>query len=253
MKGPASAFVACKLSACMPFACALSAFALFACAGSLPAQAREAPTGEPRAAEALRDPEFGVRTRQFGLQRRVEMYQWRKDGGRYARVWSAEPIPSAGHDPGHANPGALPIRTRYWIARGVTLDGRPLQEDVLKELGRWRGFRPGFTALPGNLAATFQPEGDGLSSAENPLDPRIGDLRIAWLELTLPPLAGKVALEDGVWVPAAARDVPEKDASGIPDDRTAATRPASRTWLLGGALVLAALAVWLMLRRRRRP
>ncbi|HEX2083474.1 MAG TPA: hypothetical protein VHF86_08350, partial [Xanthomonadaceae bacterium] len=84
-----------------------------------------------------------MRTRELGLQRRVEMYQWRKADGGYVRVWSDAPIPSAAHDPQHANPGEFPIRTRYWIAPRVTLDGRPLQDDVLKEFGRWQVFRPG--------------------------------------------------------------------------------------------------------------
>ncbi len=239
MKAPAIAFAA--------------ACALLAGIGPVWAQSRApaAPAGEPVVEGTLRDPEFGVRTRRPGLQRRVEMYQWRRTGGGYARVWSEEPVPAAGHDPQHANPGAFPIRTRYWISRRVSLDGRPLQEDVLKEYGRWRGFRPGFTALPGNLAATFQPEGDGLSSAENPLDPQIGDLRITWHELVLPPLAGKVALENGVWVPVAAADVSGRTASATQDRRpAAAVKPHSRAWLLGGGLALAVLVLVLMLRRR---
>ncbi len=224
---------------------------LFACLAPAPRALAQAPTGEPMTDGALRDPDFGVRTRKPGLQRRVEMYQWRKDdAGGYVRVWSAEPLPSA--DPQHANPGAFPIRTRYWIARRVVLDGRPVQEDVLKEYGRWRGFRPGFTALPGNLAATFQPEGDGLSSAENPLDPQIGDLRITWRELVLPPLAGKVALENGVWVPVAAAQ-PATAAAGEDAETAGAARPIPvRTWLLGGLCVLAASVVVLLLRRRKR-
>jgi uncharacterized membrane protein YecN with MAPEG domain len=74
---------------------------------------------------------------------------------------------------------------------------------VIEQFGQWRQFRPNFSALPGNLAATFQPEGDGLGSAENPLDPQVGDLRIGWRELTLPALQGRVALERGTWFPIA--------------------------------------------------
>lgn len=157
-------------------------------------------TPAPRSAATLRDREFGVATRQFGLQRRVEMYQWRMgDDGRYRQVWWDRAIDSSGHDARHRNPGEFPLPTRYWIAQDVTLDGAPLDEDVLRRLGSWRGFRPGFTALPGNLSATFQPEGDGLSSAENPLDPQVGDLRVTWREMVLPPLDGRVALHGGRW------------------------------------------------------
>lgn len=171
---------------------------LVAAAGMVHAQS---PAGEPVASAPLKDAEFGVTTRQFALQRRVEMYQWQRDASGYRKVWSAEPIDSARFDAAYRNPGAFPLQTRYWVASGVSLDGHPVDEEVLKRLGRWHGFRPGFTALPGNLAATFQPEGDGLSSAENPLSPRIGDLRVTWRELRLPDLAGRVALQQGEWVP----------------------------------------------------
>ena len=88
---------------------------------------------------------------------------------------------------------------RSGLPRGasiVSIDGKPVAPEVIGRLGQWRGFRPNFSALPGNLAATFQPEGDGLGSAENPLDPQVGDLRIDWRELTLPPLADKVERAD---------------------------------------------------------
>jgi hypothetical protein len=225
--------------------------------GQVPAvdQPASEPRGRPIAEGPLRDAEFGVRTRELGLQRRVEMYQWRKADGGYVRVWSDAPIPSAAHDPQHANPGEFPIRTRYWIAPRVTLDGRPLQDDVLKEFGRWQVFRPGFSALPGNLAATFQPEGDGLSSAENPLDPQIGDLRITWHELTLPSLAGRVSLENGAWVPVPGSARPDlagaADVAARPD-----TLPASAAgrgwWLIALGAVVALIAVVLLRRRRRR-
>lgn len=184
------------------FFCLALAWSGAIAAGAASAQdaATARPQGEPRSEAPLRDAEFGVSTRQFGLQRRVEMYQWRAVDGGYAKTWSERPIDSAAFAPGHENPGDFPLRTRYWIAQRITLDGRPLDEDVLKAIGRWRGFRPGFSALPGNLSATFQPEGDGLGSAENPLQPQVGDLRVTWHELALPPLAGKVALEAGVWV-----------------------------------------------------
>lgn len=192
---------------------ALLCAALLAFAGTAAGQdatpaAPAAPQGAPRAVDRLKDREFGVSTRQFGLQRRVEMYQWLREGGRYAAGWRSEPVDSSGFDQAHANPERFPLPARYWIGQGITLDGKPLDEDVLKALGRWRDFRPGFSALPGNLAATFQPEGDGLSSAENPLDPQIGDLRVSWRELVLPPLQGRVVLEDGVW-----RLAPEADAA----------------------------------------
>ena len=164
--------------------------------------AAHAQEGEPVSDEVVRDREFGVSARHFGLERRVAMYQWRAKDGTFERLWSETPIDSTGYAPGHDNP-EFPIRGRRWLAERVTLDDKPLDRSVIEQFGLWRQFRPNFSALPGNLAATFQPEGDGLGSAENPLDPQIGDLRIAWRELTLPPLGGRVVLERGTWFPIA--------------------------------------------------
>ena len=162
-----------------------------------PATAQPAPHGEPATKDVVRDAEFGVSARHFGLERRVAMYQWARRGTGYARVWSEAPIDSTGFDPGRENP-RFPLQGARWIA-AVAIDGRPLDDEAMRRLGQWRVFRPSFSALPGNLAATFQPEGDGLGSAENPLAPEVGDLRIHWRELVLPPLQGLVELRDGRW------------------------------------------------------
>ena len=41
------------------------------------AVAQPMPEGEPQPGKPVRDSDFGVSTRQFGLERQVEMYQWR--------------------------------------------------------------------------------------------------------------------------------------------------------------------------------
>ena len=213
----------------------------------------DVPEGEARSNGELRDPDFRVVTRQFGLERRVEMYQWRVGDAGYRRVWNQAPIDSAGFAPGYENPPAVPILSERWWAPDPTVDGVPLDVSVLKSLGQWRTFRPGFSRLPANLAAAFQPEGDGLGSAENPLDPQIGDLRVSWRELALPPLAGQIAMRNGAWhlKPDAVRPV-----QGQADDEPAATAPnesvrALWPWLFAALLpVLAAVA---LRRRRKRP
>lgn len=222
---------------------------MLAAAGIVSAQ--QAPLGLPQPDKSPRDAEFGVVSRQFGLERRVEMYQWRATGANYEKVWSAAPIASAAFAPGHANPPALPLASRRIMVDVVTLDGQPLDPEVLARFGEWREFRPNFSALPGNLSATFQPEGDGLGSAENPLDPRIGDLRVTWRELVLPPLEGKVALRDGVWkLQAQADGEIAPSAAGLP-----ATWLDKRTlgWLIGaGIFVLVILVIITLMRNRRR-
>jgi hypothetical protein len=233
-----------------------------ACAGmsvahDAPAQA-PARADVPVAAAPLRDAEFGVDTRQFGLKRRVEMYQWQRTGNDgFRKVWSDRPIASADHPEGRRNPGAFALQTRYWIARDVRLRGRPLDEDVLKALGEWRPFRPAFSALPGNLSATFQPEGDGLVSAENPLDPQVGDLRVTWHEMRLPPLTGYVALRDGAW--RLREDALAQRASGRNDAGDAGTGPVDASWvdrvgrgtlLIGAGILVVLFTAWVLRRRK---
>ena len=226
---------------------------LLALAGGVAAQEEE--TLEPVPGAALEDPDFRVRSRQFGLERRVEMYQWRSDADSYRRVWNAAWIDSSGFAPGHVNPPGLPLPGERWWAQDARIDGRPIAPEVLRALGHWQVFRPNFSRLPGNLAATFQPDGDGLSSSENPLDPRVGDLRVAWSELVLPPLEGKVELRDGRWqLSSQARDAIAAGALADPARQSApliAPTLLQRLWPWGlGALVL--LLLWLGRRRRRR-
>lgn len=156
------------------------------------------PVGALDGGGLLVDRDFGVQTSAAGLDRLVEMYQWRIRDGEYERVWNAARIDSTGFDGERRNP-PFQLESRRWWSEQATLDGHPVDPQVLQVLGEWRVFRPNFTRLPLNMAAAFQPEGDGLGSAENPLQPQIGDLRIRWRELVLPPLRGKVALRDGVW------------------------------------------------------
>jgi hypothetical protein len=207
------------------------------------------PEGEPRADRRLRDADFGVESTAFGLERRVEMYQWRLDPDGFSRVWNSAPIDSGDFDPAHRNPARLPVRNRQWWVREVTLDGHPVPIATVRLLGRWVPLRPGFSALPGRLAERFQPEGDGLGSSYNPLAPRIGDVRITWHEFVLPPLAGKVELREGVWAltpRTAAAPQPVRPAVDI----AAATRTPARK-LRPWAIALAAaclVGLWFLAR-----
>lgn len=214
--------------------------------------AQPVPQGQPQLGKPPRDRDFGIRTGQFGLEREVEMYQWRADDDGYEAVWNSARIDSSQFEPGHLNPPAMPIEGRRWWADGVTLDGRPLDPDVLRVLGTWRRFRPNFSRLPVNLAASFQPEGDGLASSENPLQPRIGDVRVHWRELVLPALDGKLELRDGGWRLTREATVPAARPEAvieIPDVAEIAGRD-WWPWLLAGLVVGA--GVWMSLRRRRR-
>ena len=208
------------------------------------------PIDAPQPDKSVRDAEFGVVARHYGLERLVEMYQWRASGQGYAKAWSARSIDSTGFAPGHANP-AFPLQARRWLAKSISIDGKPLDAEVLAALGQWRDFRPGFSSLPGNLAVTFQPEGDGLGSAENPLDPQIGDLRIRWRELVLPPLQDRIVLRDGHWRLPARQPVPAPDPGGQQATPGKTTKPHGAPWWFGSGAIVVLIAA-LAARRRRR-
>ena len=221
--------------------------AVVACVSMLAgsAFAQDAALGAPQPDRTVRDAEFGVRARHLGLERRVMMLQWQRAPGGYARTWSEALIDSSGFDPGHRNPTAFPLQSRRWIARTVTIDGKPLDPAVLPAFGIWRDFRPSFNALPANLAATFQPEGDGLGSADNPLDPQVGDLRI---HRARPPWHAGLVLRGGGWLgrrDSAARAAPPAGSARVP---APAPPPARWPWVVG--LLLAGLAAGLWWPRR---
>ena len=208
---------------------------LLGCAGGIGAGLPLAATGAapsaaaallPSSRQPLRDPQFGVRTRQFGLQRQVQMYQWRRDGDGFTSDWISRAVDSSGFPPGFVNPGAMPYAVRYWIAEDVRVDGHPMDAEVVQAVGIWRDFRPSFNRLPGAITANFQPEGDGLGTAENPQLPRIGDVRVSWRELVLPPLQGRVELRDGRWrLPDPSAPPAEDMAAPEPERVTAEPAP----------------------------
>lgn len=204
-----------------------------------------------------RDPDFGVVARgAIGLERNVEMYQWHRDGEGYRKAWSDTHVDSRGFVPGHENPPEIPLRPFRWKPARVLLDGKPVTPAAVEALAEWRVLRPDFSALPGNLSATFQPEGDGLGSAANPSHPRIGDLRVTWRERRMPDTYEGLVLRDGVWeldraaLARGATQDPRQAAGG--GASPAGTARAGFAWILLGALAAAVVAGAWMLRRRRR-
>jgi hypothetical protein len=234
-----------------PWWCAAAMLLFVGGALAQDAPVESGPTDAPQPDKSVRDAEFGVVARHYGLERLVEMYQWRVAGQAYDRAWSAQPIDSVGFAPGHTNP-PFPLKSRRWLAKSISIDGKPLDAEVIAELGRWQDFRPGFSALPGNLAVTFQPEGDGLGSAENPLDPQVGDLRIRWRELVLPPLQDRIVLRDGRWRLPAQQPVPAPDPGNGQASAGKTTKPHRAPWLFGSGAIVVLIAALAARRRRRR-
>ena len=225
----------------------------FAQAGDAPAPVQVVtPQGEPQVGKTPRDPDFGVTTRHAGLQRHVEMYQWTRVGNGYLREWRGARVDSSGFAPGHDNPAVIPLREREWRA-AITLDGKPLADAIVNTLGEWRKFRPGFSALPANMAVTFQPEGDGLGSADNPLAPQIGDLRVTWRAFVLPPLADRLVLRDGKWALRTPAIAPVAvDAGGDGNARERGEIRAWPRWPFVVVPIMVVLVLMLVVVRRRR-
>lgn len=217
------------------------------------ASAQTVPQEPPRIVKAPRDVDFGVGTHQAALERHVEMYQWAQADGGYRQSWRDMLIDSTGFAPGHDNPKSMPLQSREWRAK-VTLEGKPLDDALVAQLGQWRSMRPSFSALPGNMAATFQPEGEGLGSADNPLAPKIGDLRITWRELVLPSLGDKLVLgHDGRWTLAVPSTDPVGEEAGevVGKQKGNAMPKISLLFVALHALLLIVLAVPVSLYRMR--
>lgn len=217
------------------------------CAAWLPGGVLKAQEGErPVPAEVLRDPEFGVETRQgFALRREVQMLQWvpRTDGGGDRLEWRDAAVAGDGLAAGHQNPAALPVAAMLWRTDARMPDGRELAPAQLLASGEWRLLSPDAAALPPNLAATFQSSGEVLTTAADPDHPEAGDLRLRWSALVLPPHAAFVPGADG-WAPA------RPDAgTGAASSGDSMQRSARWPYWLAAILLLALVAV-LAARRR---
>ena len=182
----------------------------------------------------VRDPDFGVEAAAIALERRVEMYQWVEvEGGatpRYALQWRAGLVDStAFREPrGHANPSEFPIVGARWQSATVTLDGHPVDPAAFARSEGWRPLRPDPARLPPNMAVSFGPDGEGLTSAGDPADPQLGDVRLRWRILPAPEAPEGLVLQGGRWVlPGATQPVGPTLPADAVADAGAPPRPAA--------------------------
>lgn len=224
---------------------------LLAVASAAWAQAPDMPV-RPRPSERLVDPEFGIASEAYALRREVQMLQWVPDAQGDRLDWRDAVVPSTGLAAGPRNPAALPFVAIQWQAGARMPDGVELPHALIAQLGEWRLLHPDPARLPPNLAATFQPAGDVLTSAADPMAPQAGDLRLRWSELVLPDGVGFIE-NDGRWGPSQAaidHDVGGQAAPStlLPVD---ASGPRWRYWL-AAALLLAFVAALAWRQHRRR-
>ena len=97
--------------------------------------------GQIESAADVADPTFRVHAAVLGLERGVEMLQWRKVDfpapPHYEQAWTAERIDSTGFDAAHRNPGDLPFNGQRWWTIEPVLDGHPVSANVLAKLDAW--------------------------------------------------------------------------------------------------------------------
>lgn len=152
------------------------------------------------------DPDFNQVAEGLGLQRKVEMYQWRErketreetsTGGskttrtvyRYERSWNDELIDSRrfAQPEGHENPPSMPFGSAEWRAGEVRLGALTLAPAVVDEIDGWRPMAVQPERLPANLAASFAVDDGRLTTVRG--EPQVGDLRIAFSRLPEGPLS----------------------------------------------------------------
>jgi hypothetical protein len=159
-----------------------------------------------------RDPVFGVTgDGLLRLSRTVEMYQWKEEsksqsqqsvGGSkttettytYQHVWSEQPIVSTQFKvrDGHQNP-PMQVRSATFNAGGPKLGAYGVDPSLLNKVAT-------FTPLPAQSAppAGYQAAGDGFYQGQNPGQPAIGDVRVAFAAVPAQTISVAAAQSNGV-------------------------------------------------------
>ncbi|MEO8778727.1 MAG: TMEM43 family protein [Rhodanobacter sp.] len=165
--------------------------------------------GTPRVVESPHDRDFNQSASTPVLVRRVEMFQWHEIdiGGNvhYEMDWVDHAVDASRFkDPhGHDNPGKFPISGKQFDAGLVQMGGFKLGRKLIQALPGSNVIKPDPTALPQNLAVSFRLHQNYLITSANPDNPRLGDLRVSWIEVPLQQVT-IVARLDGAQLDAAA-------------------------------------------------
>jgi len=144
--------------------------------------------GATQIAKPARDPQFDVSADAVALVRKVQMFQWHEiNGGQrfYDQDWVDHAVDSSkfAQPEGHENPGAFPFDGARFDSPDVRVGGFRLGPKLVAEIEGVEDFMPDFHALPPNMAATFQAHDGTLVTSADPEHPRIGDLRVSWMQI----------------------------------------------------------------------
>jgi len=108
---------------------------------------------------------------------------------------------------GHQNPGAFPFQRERFNSPVVRVGGFKLGPKLVESISGVEGFAPDLHGLPANMAASFQIYDDALVTSTDPSRPRVGDLRVSWMEIAPKTLTVLARVQGGELVEA-------PDASG---------------------------------------
>lgn len=191
--------------------------------------------GQIESAATVADPDFGVHAKALGLERRVEMLQWRKldlpAPPHYEQAWVAGRVDAHGFDAAHRNPGELPFNGARWWSADAKLDGHPVSANVLAALDAWKPLKPDLSQLPTNLAVSFQPDGDWLSTSQDPAHPQIGDVRVRWHTIEHASAPTGTVLIAGRWELPAKSATTATPAAVSPQPATATSSSNTSAWM----------------------
>lgn len=145
--------------------------------------------GAPVVKVPAQDAQFGVAVSAPALVRKVEMFQWTetRSGGHvgYEMDWFDHPIDSGAfrNPAGHANPGAFPIGAARFDSPDVQVAGFHLAPALVALIAGAEPFKPNLSHLAPNMAATFEVRDGTLVTSADAAHPKVGDLRVRWLEI----------------------------------------------------------------------
>lgn len=154
----------------------------------------------------IADDEIGVQSNGIKLLRNVSMYQWveekksetrKKLGGgeetvttyEYTKEWKDEPVDSSSFQEtsGHENPGGFPIESMTFTADPVRAGAFTLSEEQLGHLNDAKDLPLADDAeltIPESIQANARIDKGVIYAGNDPASPQLGDVRVAFQEVT---------------------------------------------------------------------